>query len=170
MSLTEPRLPTRAGAHAKIRSHSKQQARRRVSSVSPAAADEVSPKARRLAKELGVDVTARARHRCGWGSPCPPTWVCGAELEVRRTRAASDSASMQESPATSKWRLHVGRLMAERTTQSWTTVPPFLCHPRCRCERVEQLPRAGTPGDGTPRCCPSDAYGSAGTFGRSRRY
>jgi pyruvate dehydrogenase E2 component (dihydrolipoamide acetyltransferase) len=79
----------------------------------------LSPKARRLAKELGVDVAAIQ----GSGP--------GGEI------LASDIQSAAASPAATKPRAtnkadHIeilstlGRLMAERTTQSWTTVPHFF--------------------------------------------
>jgi pyruvate dehydrogenase E2 component (dihydrolipoamide acetyltransferase) len=74
----------------------------------------ISPKARRLAKELGVDLTAVR----GSGP--------GGEIlasDVQATPATSDAAPKQggiEVPST------LGRLMAERTTQSWTSVPHFF--------------------------------------------
>jgi pyruvate dehydrogenase E2 component (dihydrolipoamide acetyltransferase) len=74
----------------------------------------ISPKARRLAKELGVDLAAVR----GSGP--------GGEIlasDVQAAPAASDAAPKQggiEVPST------LGRLMAERTTQSWTTVPHFF--------------------------------------------
>jgi pyruvate dehydrogenase E2 component (dihydrolipoamide acetyltransferase) len=74
----------------------------------------ISPKARRLAKELGVDLAALR----GSGP--------GGEIlasDVQAARAASSSAPKQsgiEVPST------LGRLMGERTTQSWTTVPHFF--------------------------------------------
>ena len=74
----------------------------------------ISPKARRLAKELGVDLAAVR----GSGP--------GGEIlasDVQAAPAASNAAPKQgslEVPST------LGRLMAERTTQSWTTVPHFF--------------------------------------------
>jgi pyruvate dehydrogenase E2 component (dihydrolipoamide acetyltransferase) len=74
----------------------------------------VSPKARRLAKELGVNLAAVR----GSGP--------GGEIlasDVQAAPAASNAAPKQggiEVPRT------LGRLMAERTTQSWTTVPHFF--------------------------------------------
>jgi pyruvate dehydrogenase E2 component (dihydrolipoamide acetyltransferase) len=74
----------------------------------------ISPKARRLAKELGVDIAAIQ----GSGP--------GGEI------LASDVQSAAPAPAADK-KAHdievlstLGRLMAERTTQSWTTVPHFF--------------------------------------------
>jgi pyruvate dehydrogenase E2 component (dihydrolipoamide acetyltransferase) len=75
----------------------------------------ISPKARRLAKELGVDISALA----GFG-------LDGEILaaDILATAAKSSEADQQRSrverPTT------VARVMAERTTQSWTTVPQFF--------------------------------------------
>ena len=81
-------------------------------SASPA---KISPKARRLARELGVDTGSVT------GS--------GADGEI----LASDIQAAAAGPApipqdTSKVELptSLGRIMAERTTQSWTTVPHFF--------------------------------------------
>jgi pyruvate dehydrogenase E2 component (dihydrolipoamide acetyltransferase) len=80
---------------------------------------QISPKARRLAKELGVDIiavrgtgpdgtitsddiTAAANARTAAPAPAPATAAAGSALST------------------------VARLMAERTTQSWTQVPHFF--------------------------------------------
>jgi pyruvate dehydrogenase E2 component (dihydrolipoamide acetyltransferase) len=72
----------------------------------------ISPKARRLAKEHGVDVS-----RLRGSGP-------GGEI------LASDilAAGTQDTPASGAAEAlsSVARLMAERTTQSWTTVPHFF--------------------------------------------
>jgi pyruvate dehydrogenase E2 component (dihydrolipoamide acetyltransferase) len=80
----------------------------------------ISPKARRLAKELGVDIAAIR----GSGP--------GGEIlasDVQAAAAAPASATPQSIPKDSG-RVEVptslGRIMAERTTQSWTTVPHFF--------------------------------------------
>jgi len=79
----------------------------------------ISPKARRLAKELGVDI-ASVR---GSG---PGGEILALDVQAR---AATPAASPAE-PATKMADLEVpstlARLMAERTTQSWTTVPHFF--------------------------------------------
>jgi len=69
------------------------------------AAAPISPKARRLAKERGVDISTLR----GSG---PGGEVLAADI------VAAESTS---GPASS-----IARLMAERTTQSWTTVPHFF--------------------------------------------
>jgi pyruvate dehydrogenase E2 component (dihydrolipoamide acetyltransferase) len=78
----------------------------------------ISPKARRLAKELGVDI-ANLR---GSGP--------GGEILASDVQAAAASASSAAAAPTKSDSLEVpstlGRLMAERTTQSWTTVPHFF--------------------------------------------
>ncbi len=77
----------------------------------------ISPKARRLAKELGVDPAAIR----GSG---PGGEILASDVQAAAAPAASNAASKQSSsvevPST------LGRLMAERTTQSWTTVPHFF--------------------------------------------
>ncbi len=100
-------------ARGKTESHAAQVA---ASATEPSAVPSarISPKARRLAKELGVDLTAVR----GSGP--------GGEIlasDVQAAPAASTAAPKQgsiEAPST------LGRLMAERTTQSWTTVPHFF--------------------------------------------
>jgi pyruvate dehydrogenase E2 component (dihydrolipoamide acetyltransferase) len=77
----------------------------------------ISPKARRLAKELGVDI-ARLRGS-GPGGEILASDVQAAAAPMGPGSPARKSASL-EIPST------LGRLMAERTTQSWTTVPHFF--------------------------------------------
>jgi pyruvate dehydrogenase E2 component (dihydrolipoyllysine-residue acetyltransferase) len=103
--------------------------------VAPAAAAagpvQVSPKARRLAKEHGVDVSklrgsgpggevvaedvlAAAKSKSAAPPATTPTTPASAEREGFSRAAPSETLSS------------IGRLMAERTTQSWTTVPHFF--------------------------------------------
>ncbi len=83
--------------------------------VTPAA--RISPKARRLAKELGVDISTLR----GSG---PGGEILASDVQAASMRATSDTTSAKsanlEIPST------LGRLMAERTAQSWTTVPHFF--------------------------------------------
>ncbi len=79
----------------------------------------ISPKARRLAKELGVKIEALR----GSGP--------GGEILASDVQSAVASAALGNAPAgkeSEKVEISgaVGRLMAERTTQSWTTVPHFF--------------------------------------------
>jgi len=79
--------------------------------TAPAAggAPQISPKARRLAKEKGVDIT-RIR---GTG----PDGTITSEDVMKAAEAPQAAPSTLSS---------VARLMAERTTQSWTQVPHFF--------------------------------------------
>jgi pyruvate dehydrogenase E2 component (dihydrolipoamide acetyltransferase) len=83
----------------------------------PGSSAKISPKARRLAKELGVDIAALR------GS--------GAEGEilasdVQAAAAAPPPAAAAKKSADTEVPTSLGRIMAERTTQSWTTVPHFF--------------------------------------------
>jgi pyruvate dehydrogenase E2 component (dihydrolipoamide acetyltransferase) len=76
----------------------------------------ISPKARRLAKELGVDLAAVR----GSG---PSDEILASDVQAAAAPTASNAAPKRaiiEVPST------LGRLMAERTAQSWTTVPHFF--------------------------------------------
>jgi len=86
--------------------------------ISPARGARISPKARRLAQEKGVDIT-----RLNGSGP-------GGEILADDVLAAGRSdvgagfsrpAAFAPEPFTT-----ISRLMAERTTESWTTVPHFF--------------------------------------------
>lgn len=88
----------------------------------------ISPKARRIAQERGVDIE-RVR---GSGSDGE---ILVADILAAESSAAGAAASSSTAAITSNssGAAHgaqalssVGRLMAERTTQSWTTVPHFF--------------------------------------------
>ncbi len=98
----------RAFAHSNKEAHPASSAT--VPDSSPALNVKISPKARRLAKELGVDISSLR----GSGP--------GGEIIASDVQATASSTKSQhlEVPST------LGRLMAERTTQSWTTVPHFF--------------------------------------------
>ena len=72
-----------------------------------------SPKARRLAKELGVDLTALRGSGPG-GEILATDIQTAAKGRLPGVRTAAEMLGP------------VARLMAERTTQSWTTVPHFF--------------------------------------------
>jgi pyruvate dehydrogenase E2 component (dihydrolipoamide acetyltransferase) len=78
----------------------------------------LSPKARRLAKELNVDLT-QVR---GSGA--------GGEILASDIESAAGRSPKQPSPTTGQAAVlplsSIARLMAERTTQSWTSVPHFF--------------------------------------------
>ncbi len=85
-----------------------------------------SPKARRMAKDLGVDL-AKVR---GTG---PDGAITGADVEAAaNARNAPAAAVPPAAPAAAAPALepaalsNIARLMAERTTQSWTTAPHFF--------------------------------------------
>jgi pyruvate dehydrogenase E2 component (dihydrolipoyllysine-residue acetyltransferase) len=98
--------------------------------VATAASVRISPKARRLAKEHGVDVT-RIKGTGPGGeivaedvlaakgrAPAPP---------AAAPRAASTPAASAPTPAAELGALSsIGKIMAERTTASWTTAPHFF--------------------------------------------
>jgi len=92
-----------------------------------AAAPQISPKARRLAKELGVDFTAIR----GTG----PDGVITAE-DVQAFAKAGSAAPA--APVTSEPLNAVARLMAERTTQSWTQVPHFFVSREVDCAELQK--------------------------------
>lgn len=76
----------------------------------------ISPKARRLARELGVDL--KHVRPSGAGGE-----ILTADIEAAAkgtTSTAGSATPHVETPSS------IGRLMAERTAQSWTTVPHFF--------------------------------------------
>ncbi|MBB5341573.1 dihydrolipoamide acetyltransferase family protein [Tunturiibacter gelidoferens] len=74
----------------------------------------VSPKARRLAKENGIDLTSVQ----GSGD--------GGEILASDIQALVDGKDSHTSAVQHESLSSIGRLMAERTVQSWTTVPHFF--------------------------------------------
>jgi pyruvate dehydrogenase E2 component (dihydrolipoamide acetyltransferase) len=95
------------------------EAARPLDEVSPQPATStarVSPKARRLAKEAGIDLNSvRGSGQDGE--------ILASDIQALVDGAARASAipSARQEPLSP-----IGRLMAERTTQSWTTVPHFF--------------------------------------------
>jgi pyruvate dehydrogenase E2 component (dihydrolipoamide acetyltransferase) len=71
----------------------------------------ISPKARRMAQELGVDISRIV----GTG---PGGTISGEDVQAAAAKSAAAPAPESLSA--------IARLMAERTTQSWTTVPHFF--------------------------------------------
>jgi pyruvate dehydrogenase E2 component (dihydrolipoyllysine-residue acetyltransferase) len=81
----------------------------------PASAEiRISPKARRLAKEHGVDLASLR----GSGP--------AGEILAEDVQSALHNQSAIRSPQSAMPSSSSARLMAERTTQSWTTVPHFF--------------------------------------------
>jgi pyruvate dehydrogenase E2 component (dihydrolipoamide acetyltransferase) len=89
-------------------------------SSSAAVSAKISPKARRLAKELGVDIAAI--HGSGPGGEILASDVQAAAAAPM----APPSSSSSRGSGTVEVPTSLGRIMAERTTQSWTTVPHFF--------------------------------------------
>ena len=83
----------------------------------PSATPQISPKARRLAKELGVEISDIR----GSG----PDGVITAE-DVQALAGAKPSVSPVAAPGEAAPLGQVARVMAEKTTQSWTSVPHFF--------------------------------------------
>lgn len=83
----------------------------------PAVAAQISPKARRLAKELGVDIGSVR----GTG---PEGTITSEDVQAFADEkgAAAPTLASETGEALSQ----VARLMAERMTQSWTSVPHFF--------------------------------------------
>lgn len=82
------------------------------------AAPQISPKARRLAKEIGVEIS----QICGTG----PDGTITSEDVQRAADSKGASGVAATAPAGMEALSQVARLMAERTTQSWTSVPHFF--------------------------------------------
>ena len=115
---TEKESSSSPAARGKTESHAVPAA---VSAPAPTAAPgaKISPKARRLAKELGVDVASVRGSGPGGEILASDVQAAAAPTAAGSTVASAKSANV-EVPTT------LGRLMAERTTQSWTTVPHFF--------------------------------------------
>jgi pyruvate dehydrogenase E2 component (dihydrolipoamide acetyltransferase) len=109
-----------------------------------AAAPQISPKARRLAQELGVDIS-RIR---GTG---PVGTITSEDVQA----AASTKKDPEPAAAVTEPLSQVARLMAERTTQSWTSVPHFF---------LAQSVHAGALIDTQKKLSPASAAGSAPTI------
>jgi pyruvate dehydrogenase E2 component (dihydrolipoamide acetyltransferase) len=81
---------------------------------------QISPKARRLAKELGVEI-GQIR---GSG---PEGVITAEDVQAFADTKGTAAVSAKQAPASGTELLStVARLMAERTTQSWTSVPHFF--------------------------------------------
>jgi len=109
---TESSVPAaRAGSHAA--SPMKEQPQLAATTPALTSTARISPKARRLAKELGVDI-ASVRGSGADGE------ILASDIQAAAAPAAEKKSGSIEVPSS------LGRIMAERTTQSWTTVPHFF--------------------------------------------
>jgi pyruvate dehydrogenase E2 component (dihydrolipoamide acetyltransferase) len=86
----------------------------------PASTARISPKARRLAKELGVDISLVR------GSGADGEILASDVQAAANTPAASLTTTPAEKTEGIEVPTSLGRIMAERTTQSWTTIPHFF--------------------------------------------
>jgi pyruvate dehydrogenase E2 component (dihydrolipoamide acetyltransferase) len=96
---------------------------------------QISPKARRLAKELGVD-TGGLRGSGPDGTITAEDVQAAADAKksapVSSAAVAGSSSAAQTGEALSQ----IARVMAERMTQSWTTVPHFFLTRDVHCSEL----------------------------------
>jgi pyruvate dehydrogenase E2 component (dihydrolipoamide acetyltransferase) len=92
------------------------------------AAAQISPKARRLASELGVDI-AKIR---GTG----PDGTITSEDVQRASESKGATVAAAVAPGGVEALSQVARLMAERMTQSWTSVPHFFLVREVDCSEL----------------------------------
>jgi pyruvate dehydrogenase E2 component (dihydrolipoamide acetyltransferase) len=111
----------RAGSHAKAEPVAVAPSTSSAPSQQSAPAAKISPKARRLAKELGVDIGTI--HGSGPGGE-----ILASDVEAAAAAPAAGPAPASAQTESSKIEVptSLGRIMAERTAQSWTTVPHFF--------------------------------------------
>lgn len=110
-----------------------------VSEPAPAAGPRISPKARRLAKELGIDIS---RLRGTGPEGTITTEDVQSAAESKQPSAAPIAAPVSEvQPLT-----QIARLMAERTTQSWTSVPHFFVVREVDCTELVAAQKDLAPG------------------------
>jgi pyruvate dehydrogenase E2 component (dihydrolipoamide acetyltransferase) len=96
-----------------------------AATVATQTSSQISPKARRLAKELAVDTG-------GLSGSGPDGTITAEDVQAAANAKKSAPTSSTASPASSSGAQageslsQIARLMAERMTQSWTTVPHFF--------------------------------------------
>jgi pyruvate dehydrogenase E2 component (dihydrolipoamide acetyltransferase) len=113
-------LAPAARATSQPKSEPSKAAPRQSASPASAVSAKISPKARRLAKELGVDIATIH------GSS-PGGEILASDVQAAAAApAAPPSSSSSKDSGTVEVPTSLGRIMAERTTQSWTTVPHFF--------------------------------------------
>jgi pyruvate dehydrogenase E2 component (dihydrolipoamide acetyltransferase) len=105
----------RAGLHAKAEPAPVEASHASHSAQAAASRARITPKARRLSKELGVDI-ATVR---GSG---PGGEILASDVQA----AAATPTAVEKKSGGIEVSTSLGRIMAERTTQSWTTVPHFF--------------------------------------------
>jgi pyruvate dehydrogenase E2 component (dihydrolipoamide acetyltransferase) len=120
----------RAGSRAKTESSQPATASAQAASFNA----RISPKARRLAKEMGVELSSVR----GSGS--------GGEILASDVQAAAAAPAAEKKPGSLEVSSSLGRIMAERTTQSWTTVPHFFVSREIEATALNEY-RARTAGE-----------------------
>jgi pyruvate dehydrogenase E2 component (dihydrolipoamide acetyltransferase) len=96
---------------------------------------QISPKARRLAKELGVDTS-------GLSGSGPDGTITADDVQAAADAKKSAPTSSIATPAPSSTSQageplsQIARLMAERMTQSWTTIPHFFLTREVDCTEL----------------------------------
>jgi pyruvate dehydrogenase E2 component (dihydrolipoamide acetyltransferase) len=104
------------------------QAASTTAASAPAAAPaeiQISPKARRVAKELGVDLS-KVRGSGSGGEILASDIEAAAKGGTKVAGAAPSAPAAVPAGGKTETPGVIGRLMAERTTQSWTTAPHFF--------------------------------------------
>jgi len=103
---------------------------------------QISPKARRLAKEHGVDVT-RIKGTGPGGEIVAEDVLAARGSQAAAPSAAAPAARPAAAPAAAPQASaelgalsSIGRIMAERTTQSWTTAPHFFVSREVDCTEL----------------------------------
>jgi pyruvate dehydrogenase E2 component (dihydrolipoamide acetyltransferase) len=85
----------------------------------------ISPKARRMAEQHGVDIS-KVRGTGPGGAITGDDILAAAESQKSAPAEASDAQKAPEARDAGQALSTLARLMAERTTQSWTQVPHFF--------------------------------------------
>jgi pyruvate dehydrogenase E2 component (dihydrolipoyllysine-residue acetyltransferase) len=83
---------------------------------------QISPKARRLARELGIEIA-------GLRGSGPGGEILASDIQVMAESKGAATTAVPAAPSAGDGLeplSSIARLMAERTTQSWTTVPHFF--------------------------------------------
>jgi pyruvate dehydrogenase E2 component (dihydrolipoamide acetyltransferase) len=121
-----PAMPSARATSAAPAAERAAAARGAAAAVAPAQTSaQISPKARRLAKELGVE-TAGLRGSGPDGTITAEDVQAVADGKKSSPAASTGTPSSSSATQTGEALSQIARLMAERMTQSWTTVPHFF--------------------------------------------
>jgi pyruvate dehydrogenase E2 component (dihydrolipoamide acetyltransferase) len=113
-----------------------------------------SPKARRMAAELGVDIAALQGSGPGGAVLAADVQAAGVADGGRPTSAPAPAPAPAAAPAVPTG--SVWRIMAERTTQSWQGVPHFFLHRQVDAGRLLSWRRAVAARPGCERTSVTD--------------